>query len=733
MPKQFDDDLLGAEIFEFDLPELADDEPVDDAIEEEIQGIVTRQIERALTYREENVEPDQVEATDYYYGRPFGNEEEGRSKVVSTVIRDAVLQIMPSLLRIFFGGDQAVEYRPRGPEDVEGARLKTEYVNMIVQEDNEGFLSFHSAFKDALVRRLGVIKYWWDEFHRVESHKFTGLDETQVLMLNLDEEVEVIVDSIAYAGEGEPDPATGELTQLFDVDVRRRIRDGRAKFAAIPPEEFVWTSDARSLDDAVLVAHVREVEADELIAMGVPEDMVEDARGKTRPDQLYADDLHQIRNVNDDDHSWFDDETELPEATQKVLFAEAYMLFDGDEDGVAELRKFECVGPKFEIVPDEYGDRLGTIVSCRPFALFTPEPEPHTIMGLSLYDLLKDLQRIKSQIERATLDSLGLSVEPQQEVVANMVNMKDLLSPELSGIIRVRAPGQIREVKHQFVGPDTLPILDYYDRVAQKRSGQNDASAGLDADALQSSTRAAVNATITAAQARVEMIARIFAETGVRQLFKGLLKLIVENQDRPRMVRLSNQYVEIDPRSWDANMDVQVNVALGTGLVEEKIAMLGMIAQKQMELLQLGSPIVGNVQVRATLAKIVELAGWKNADEFFKPWGEQEEQQMQEQLAQQPPQPDPATMIAQAEVMKAQASAQEGAQKLSLQQQEMYLKDDRERDKIARDAALREREIEMKYQVEIEDARLARAIEADRAAMDADIKKLQAQSGPQQG
>lgn len=685
---------------------LAHGEPVDDEAAsvdaEAVQKTVQRALERAKRHWEEDREPDATMATDYYMGRPFGDEEEGRSKVVSTDVRDATQAQLPSLMRVFFGPEDAVEFRPRQPNDEALAAQATEYINYVIREDNPGFLIFHSAFKDALVRRLGVFKWWHDESYRVEASNYTGLDMQGVALLLQDEGVGAVeVTSTDPAG------------MTFDVRVTRKSKTGCPKFAAVPPEEFWFTPGTRSLEEAPLVAHVREVPRDELVQMGIDEDLIEEAEGKTK--EALDEDMEDSRRIEGGAWDRFEDES-LDQSQTPILFAEAYCLVDGDGDDVAELRMFQCVGPDFRVAN---GDGLGEIVDEVPFATLTPEPEPHTLVGLSNFDLLRDVQRVKSQVLRGTLNSLALSVEPQLEVVEGEVNMQDVLNPEIAGVIRARRPGMLREIKHTFVGPDALPVLAYYDEIRENRTGQTKAAQGLDADSLQSATKAAVAATLSAAQQRVEMIARIFAETGVRRLFKGLLRLVVKHQDQARMVRLRDQWVPIDPRHWDATMDVSVNVALGSGTAEEKIQVLAGILSAQKELMASGSPLTSNVEIRHTLGKATELAGFRNSDAFFRPWGPEQEQQMQEAMAQQQPPPDPNMMLVQIEQARQQVEAQVKQAELMLKKWEAERQDDRERDKIARDAVLKERELELKHAADINDAELRAQVQRDRQAQDA--------------
>jgi hypothetical protein len=687
---------------------------------DEIQATVRGALERALDHYQDTLEPDQKEATDYYYGRPFGDEEDGRSKVVSTDVRDATRAQLPSLMRVFFGPERAVEFRPRGLEDEPMARQMTDTVGYVVREENPGFLILYSAFKDALVRRLGVLKWWWDETYRVSASDYTGLDTDGVLALLSDPGVEDF-------------DITGQDGETYDVRITRKEASGCPRFAAVPPEEFVFTPHARSLEDAPLVAHVREVPAEDLLQMGVDADVIAEAAGRRR--SVSDEDLAFARSFDGDTASRFDegDDEVLDPSQRPVLYAEAYALIDGADDGVAEIRLFRCVGPEFRITN---GDGLGEVVDEVPFAVLTPEPEPHTLIGLSNFDLLRDVQRVKSQVLRGTLNSLALAIEPKTEVVEGEVNMQDLINPEISGIVRVTKPGMQREIVHTFVGPDALPVLEYYDGIKEERTGITKASQGLDADSLQSSTKAAVAGTFAAAQQQIEMIARVFAETGIRRLFKGILGLMCRHQDRPRTVRLRGTYVEIDPRQWDATMDVSINVALGQGAPEDRIATLSSILAAQQAAKEMGAPFVSWVEIRNALAKGAELAGWHNPDQFFRPWGMAEEQQMQAAMANQPPAPDPNMALVQVEAAKAQSQMQIEqlkaevqrsieAQKMELERWKAQMQDDRERDKAARDAALKQFEIEMEYQSKIADAALRTRIEQERAEIDERVRREQ--------
>lgn len=699
---------MGAEILA-EIPLPFEEDAVQD--EEDLQSLIHRQLEEAIQWREEHLEPIQTLATEYYQAKPLGNEQEGRSAVVLTEVRDAVRAILPSLMRIFFGPEHVVEFRPEGPEDVEVAEQQTDAINYVVREENPGFLVMHSAFKDALVRRIGIFKWWWQEDYRVEESRHTGLTEQDIAVLTNNTDVDDVESVLVDEGQPE-DPENGIMGRpaLYDVTVRRTVKNGCAKIAAVPPEELVWSPNARSLADARMVAHVRDVYADDLAAMGVDKETIDTHAGKGS--------YWRNRQLEDarrpDEGSGRTDEDESDASGRPVRFAEVYARIDTDGDGIAELHKIQVIGDAAEIVSDEIVDEI-------PFAILCPDPEPHTIVGNSVADYTMDLQRINSAIVRGVMDSLSMSLNPMTEVVDGEVNVGDILNPEVGRIVRVRRPGMMREIVTPFVGREALPILGLTQEIKENRLGISKAAAGLDADALQSSTKAAVAATLGAAQQNIELMARIFAETGVKDLFKGLLRLVVRHQDRVKMIRLRNKWVPVDPSHWNANLDVQVNVALGGGMPEDKMQFLAMIAEKQEQNLLQGSPLVSLVEYRNTLGRMTELAGFKNSDEFWRPFGQEEAEAMAQAQAQQPPEPTESEIFREVEMAKIQARLQEQQADLQAKLEIARLNDQRERERIARDFTIRQAELQAKAAKTVTDSQLQAAriqIDADRADND---------------
>ena len=681
-------------------PEMEDEQVEEPVSEEELQNIITAEIDDAQDYIDDVISPERALAGQYYKGEPFGNEEEGRSQAMSMDVRDTVQAMMPSIMKVFFAANNVVEFAPNGPEDIESAQQATDYVNYCLTRDNNLFNECYSTFKDALIRKNGIMKVWWDTEKDVTTHYFTGLDEATFSVLQADVNIEVKDVEITY-GEMMVETPMGMMSQTqpatYDCTVVRTVEKGRLCVQSVPPEEFLIDRRARSIETAEFVAHRRYVTVSDLVKMGYDFDEVQDLGYET------LDDFEGNDEAFDRNPQAFVQITGRTDTTsRKVLYIEGYVYVDMDGDGIAELCRVCVAGTANKILHYEPCDFI-------PFVDFCPDPEPHTFFGMSIADVTMDIQLIKSNILRNTLDSLAQSIHPRTGVVEGQVNLEDVMNTEVGGIIRMRAPGMVQPFTMPFVGQQAFPMLQYMDELRENRTGISKAASGLDANALQSSTRAAVAATITAAAQHIELICRIFAETGMKGLFRKSLQLIAKNQDAPRMVRLRNTFVPIDPRVWDANMDVVVNVAIGTGSNEEKMAFLGQVAAKQEMLMQMGAPLVDMQGYYNTLAQMMALAGYKDPTVFFK-----DPAMMPPPPPPAPPQPTPEEMLSQVQMEAIRADIQKKAAELELQREEMLRKDDRERDKLDVDMMIKAAEIEAKYGAQVNTANIEALMQRDR-------------------
>ena len=686
----------------------------DAAITEKLGGILKAEYDDAKDFVDQ-IGEDRAEATNYYLGKKPGSESSLQSEFISTDVRDSILFMLPSIMRTFFGTKKVVEFVPHSKEDIPIAKQQTEYINYLIQEKNPGFHVLYDAFKDALVRKTGFVKAYWDDSITTSTHSYTDLSQAAYMALMMDKNVEVVEESAITESSTIVDETTGEqITQetpvSFDVTIRRVKPKDQVVIESVPPEEVLISRSARDIHTSPYVAHRMIKTVSDLVAMGYnQEDMEQYAgSGNTLDDATYQEeearspvDTMTYPDVNDPGY-------------KNVLYIENYLFYDLDGDGIAERIRVCTAGNGLNIVNVSPWDEL-------PLTLFSPDPEPHTSIGSCPADYLMPIQAAKSQIMRDTLDSLGHAIFPRMSVVEGQVNMDDVLNTDIGQPIRVRAPNMVQAFTIPFVGKEAFPVLQYLDDAKENRTGVSKASAGLNADALQSSTRAAVAATISGATGRIELICRHFAEGGMKDLFKLVNNLVIKNQDKEDVFRLNNEFIAIDPRYWDSDKDLVVNVAISKSSDEERMQVLSQFATKQEQILQtLGpqNPLVSLQQYANTLTRIIELAGFKDASSF-----------VNDNIPPMPPQQpgqdsDPATMLAQAEIQKAEAEtqrvmveAQRDVVDAETDRLKIIMEDDLKRDKAESEFVLKAVELEAKYGTQVNIAEINALMERDREAL----------------
>ena len=679
--------------------------PMDD---DEFAFVLRQAIENAQSYIDSYLAPEREAAMSFYLGDKFGNEEAGRSQVVLTEVRDTVLAMLPSLLRIFTGPERVVEFVPKMPEDIAAAEQATDLINYIFMQENPGFRILHDAMKDALILKTGVLTWYKVDDESVEYYSYSGLTADEMMMIQSDPDV--VVDEVVE----EFDSAVG--IPFYSLRIRRTKRTPRYVVECIPPEQFLIDSEATSIDDAIYVGRRKLATVSELVAMGYDRDIIEENAGTGG----FEENL-EVLVRNPADQSFFGITNATDETTDRVFYVESYVRVDKDGDGIAELHKVCSVGNGAYILHDE-------VVQHAPFSILSPDPTPHTIFGQSIADQTMDIQLIKSSIMRNTLDSLAQTIHPRTVIVEGQVNIDDVLNVETGGVIRARAPGMVTPLSEPFVGQQALGVMAYLDEIKTQRTGISRASQGLDADVLQSTTNAAVQAQLTSSQERVEMIARLFAD-GLKRCFQGLLKLVVQHQDKPKIMRLRNEFVPIDPRGWDAGMDMTVNIALGRGSDEQRMAFLMQIIAQQKEVIQLYgpyNPLVDLAQLRDALAEVTQLAGFQDPAKFWKEINPQEVEAFMQQQAENKPE-DPAAMLANVEAEKIKADILIQAAKQELDRQKAIAQADLERDKLIVDAMLKAIEMQLKYGAQVDMAMIKGEVDRQREEIRAMFSAAQAQ------
>lgn len=624
----------------------------------QLKGILDSEIENALGFVETETTDARRKALEYYNREPYGNEVEGRSSIVTGEVAEVVDGALPQLLRIFTSSDELVRFEPKTAGDEDKAKQATEYANWVLSHDNQGTILFHNWFKDALLQKNGVVKVYWDEQVDVTKEKYQDLNEEELTMLLADPEVEVVSQDMMEAGTY-IDAATGvEVANFsYNVTLKRTKKNGKVIVENVPPEEFLISKKARTIADAPFVAHRKLITRSELVAMGFDKKIVDNLPS-------YSDLTFSEERVARYDRGEMPDEvSSLDHSMQDVEVMECYIKTDYDGDGIAELRKVTYAGK--DILDNEEVDFV-------PFCSICPIPMPHKFFGQSLADRATDLQLIKSTVTRQILDNMYMVNSPRMSAVEGQVNLDDLLTVTANGVIRVKNPNALNPVVVPPTASQSFPLLQYLDQVQSKRTGVNEASQGLDPNVLQNTTATAVAMVQNAAAGKIEMIARIFAETGVKDLFEKILALLCKYQDKARIIRLRGRYVSIDPREWVNGFDMSINVGLGTGDKQQQMAMIAAVLQKQEQILGtqgLNNPLVSLTQYRQTLGRFIEAAGFKDSQEFFKEIPPELEQALANPQPQQPP-VDPAVQAymaqAQAQMQIDQAKAQ---QQMALDQQ----------------------------------------------------------------
>jgi len=610
---------------------------------EELVSRIESEVTEALGF-DDKLQEQRDKAMSYYYSEPFGNEVDGRSQFVDSTVQDSIEWIKPNLMRVFASGDELVQFTPHGPEDVQVAEQATDYVNYVVTKDNDGWSILYSWFTDALLQKNGTVKVFWEDKETTERDEYKGVTAIEVEALLMDDDVDIAEQETVGVNE------MGEET--YDIATVRTKEDGRIKIENVPPEEFIINRDAKTIEDARFVCHRATLTLSQLREMYPDEDLDSEdiSGGQIDSDNVLWSAARQARHSFDGTDSPFGD-APSEDSLQEYYLYETYIRTDWDGDGIAELRQICIVGDK--VLTNEAVDHV-------PFITLTPIKIPHKFYGLSVADLVMPLQNIKSTLMRNLLDNMYNQNFGRYAVLEGQANLDDLLTARPGGIVRVKSPNAVMPLATPALEPYTFQMLEYIDGIRESRAGVSKYSQGMSDDALTSHTTAtAVNAVMTAAAARVELIARQFAETGVKDLMKRVYQLLVINQDQERMVRLRNNWVPVDPSSWRDDMDATVSVALGQGNKDQQVAQLNAVLGLASQAQAAGNPMVGPQNMYNISASLLKAMGYQNVDDYLTP------PQMQ-----QPPPPNPEAQKAQAEMQKDQMEVQIKQGKLQLDQQE---------------------------------------------------------------
>ena len=687
--------------------------------EDQLKRLLSSEIADAMTYIQGSEFIADERETNYEYYRGVMDDlpaPQGRSRVTDRAVSTYINMMLPSLLRVFTAGKNIAVYEPVGDEDNEIADLITRYVNdCIFKKDNQGEALIRDWAWNALVGKVGVVKAYYVEDFKTSEETYENLNDEEFADIVFKVDADPNLEITNHTGSNITVNEIQGTPTKHDITITKTINKSTVKLENIEWEEFVISRDAKDLEDAVLKSHRTYIRTGDLIEMGYDQTLVDSL--PTYTESVYQsrafDEYYKARNRSDSPDPML----------REVLVHEGIIKCDYDGTGVKEWY-FVAGG----------GESIINILKMEPyecqivFADFCPEPIPNLFFGRCPADSLVEIQRANTVITRMMLDSGYLSMTPQREVVfENLVNPEQLTNMSPGAPVYVTKAGSIREIPVPFVGQQALPMLSHFDAQAEARTGVSKSAMGLNPDVLSNQSATSANIAYSASLGKVEMIARMWADNGMRKLFKGILKMLIKYQNYTRIYRMDGKAIQIDPRQWEAfsDMDVNITTGLGTGNRDRDMAMMNVIVKKQESILaQYGkdTPLVSWTKYSRALQDLAEASGIKNPEMYFgdvpenyqsppsPPNPDMLEAQRKQQKDQQDFQVDMmglqlkarelALKEAEVQLKAGQALSPAEIQKLQLQYEKMLIEAELKRQKIAIDAQSKMQELEVEARLE---------------------------------
>lgn len=677
----------------------------------QIDSILQRRIQNATNWMGSQISTAQAKAMQYYLGLPEGDLAppgiQGRSSIVDTTVSDQIEWLMPQLMEIFFASGNIVRFSPRKPGDEDGAAQMTKLVNYIINDVNPGFQFFMEWFKNSLLNKVGVAKVWWEQYDETERSECSDLTDEQLAIIADDPEVQITrivsyTDPNAYrqtiegyqnavnqyhaalnqfmqqggqlpmgqvapgqlppppaahpnaaaaamqGAQGQPQPPQppqkpdmSKLPQLHNVVMLRSRKAGRVAISAMNPEDFLIDERSRRIDDG-FCAHRLVRTISELRAAGYEnvddidlDQLSSDQQAETvqNSEVMYARESLQTVYKPQEVEDYGD------ESQRKVFLYECYLKIDCDGDGFAEWRKITRAG-----------NALLENIVCDgpPFAALCPVPIPGLFYGRSVAELGMPMQLAKTGVLRALVDNMNVQVNGRTWAVENQVNIDDLLTNRPGGVVRVKTPNAVGVLAQGMADSQgAYQLLEYLDAASQERSGITKYSQGTDSDMLNP-TATAYKGITQRADLRTKLIARTFAETGVKELVRLIQKVLMRHQDQRMVFELEGKWVNVDPQVWHNQYNMRVRVGLGTGEMGEKVQMLQQFMQVMGMLMQSQLGIVTPQNMYNAAKELAESMQIGQADQFVTPPPPPNPNPP-------PPPPDPAMVAVQAQAQLEQA------------------------------------------------------------------------------
>lgn len=653
--------------------------------EAELLAVVKSQLGNSIKYSNDDFNAVNEKLIDSYNQELYGNEVDGRSQVVSSDHYDMVESDMPPLARIFLGSNKIMSFQPFGEDDKEECRQKTEYAHYLIRGQRDSFKILFDFLKEPGFAKCAVLKFYPEEIRRPEYVSYQGLSEDEMAVVMSDLEGGDKVDSVEVVSHEEREG------QRFDVRFKVVKKTKRIAIQNVPVNSFIITRGASSLKDAELVGDVCAKRKGALIAEGFDKKMVRDLPVKGQRDTL------EQRRF--EDQGGYDPQTGYHWTNDEVEIEYLYPLVDRDEDGIPErLMVVKCADRILEVEP--YG--------IEPYAVMSQIPMPHVLIGKSRGEYAAKIQLQRTAVERGLMDNIYSVLRPRMAVddsagsiEGGKVDLDDLMTDQIDGIIRVDGSpmDSLMPIVTPYIGDSALQVIQYLDAKKGQSLGNQAVTQGLNADQFYKETATRFEGVQDLGQAKIELLARVYAETGFRQLFEGVIWTAQHYQDDACEIMVLGKPLIVDPRKWRYEHYCQSNVGLGAGDSEQAITNLGVTLQTQMGLAQMGSPLVDSKKLYNTLDDLSRAMGKPDTSRYFND-PEQPQQLLQAQLeqamqmiAQMQQQMQMGDPIKQAELIRAEAKLVEAESKQNIE----AAKIDQKNQQFIADMAARLTELELKY------------------------------------
>ena len=686
----------------------------------DIIGSLKAEMQDTIGYDADEIIERRTENLKRYEGELLGDERFGRSQVITRDVLETVEGVMPFFMRVFYSTDDVVKFEPVADNDIELADQMTHFANHVLKKQNEGFNIIHTWVKDALISDMGAVKYYYDTQQETEVVYYENLTDEELTALELDFAKDVVEHTEKENPEAVPEPITDDAgdiidytqPKLHDIKCRKTKPRNKIKIENVPPEELMVSRKARNmnLDDCPYFGHRVRKSVSDLIAMGFDSEKVLNLPyGEDEYDTV-----ERLERFDDTDVGNLKKDTVDP-YSRTVYVIEHYIRLDKDGDEYAELLKIVTAGgyDAMEILDIEEVNEI-------PFALFSPIMLPHRVYGLGVATLATEIEKLHTALLRQMMDSLYLSTSPRMLAVDNQVNIDDLLTAEVGGIVRAKTLDAVRELPVSDVSRQAMPMMQMLEKMRAQRTGVSQMAMTLDPTIAQNETATAARINQDAAGARLELMAQTYAETGLKRLVKGICKLGSIHYDEEMMLRLKGSAVKMNPRQFNLELDLSVNVGLA-GNKERQIQMMNMLIADMANVFKLGGAdnmIVNPKNVyEAALAK-ADAMGIKGAEKYFTD-PEPAMRQAAEMAQNQPPQETPEEKLANAQIEASRIEGITALQRIKL-----------DAEKAMEDIRLRERELERKEkELEVKAAAIDEDQDIKREGYMKDIKLAEIKSG----